>query len=233
MSTTLVRILEIKKNNSKGYIYNTEDLKRIDPLPGDTYFFVRKKLGGYKTWDGNSWVPTTPKIRWERLTWGGLEDEDGEKDLFYDTGGKITSYYLSRWEKNYEKYKERGIPEDTDPELKEILKNNGYNHTWFLVSELEQILDLEIERFKTKVIERSKQDLILEKLQKIEDLVLKRESDVSPQDLDPEETLEYLFEDDIWNLLSLQEELGKIEILAEQFSNVWKKEDIRVHYYFI
>jgi hypothetical protein len=66
MSTYVSRIIEVKKNNSKGNIYNKSDLENIKPNPGDIYFF---SAFGFKLWTGTVWIPAEPKFRWERVIW--------------------------------------------------------------------------------------------------------------------------------------------------------------------
>ena len=100
MSVEIVRIIEVKQNNSKGYIYSNDDLKKINPEPGDIYFFVNKERG-YKVWTGSSWEPTEPKSWWKRLTWRK------EDNYFCDCGGPIRDYFLGYFSP-YTDIKERG-----------------------------------------------------------------------------------------------------------------------------
>lgn len=68
MSTYVSRIIEVKKNNSKGNIYNRSDLENIKPNPGDIYFFSAF-YRGFNLWTGTDWIPAEPKFRWERVIW--------------------------------------------------------------------------------------------------------------------------------------------------------------------
>lgn len=228
MSTILVRTIEVKVNNSKGYVYNEHDLETLSPNPGDVYFFVNKDRG-FKQWTGNEWIPTNPIEKWKRLKWGGNYGEE-EKDLYYNNGGQMRDHFLSHFSP-YEDIIDRGIPKDTDEELRVILEKNGYRHTWVLVSELQKLFEIELEKLTGKAKELAYKGIISEKLQRIEELISKGKSDIIPQDPDPEDTLDFLFSDEIWKVLSIYQEIGKLEFLAHEFSGTYNSENIRVHYY--
>lgn len=224
MSTYVVRIIEVKKNNSKGYLYSKSDLEAVKPNPGDIYFFNNFDRG-FKLWTGTEWIPTEPEYKWERVVW------KGEDNYFCDNGGPIRDYILGYWSP-YEDLKERGIPRDCSPELKKELEKEGYKHTWILYSELSSIQDKELLKFKDKVRKISDSSALARRLDRLEELISKGKSEIKIEEPDPEETLDYVFEDDIWTLLSVTSEMAKIRIITEEFSGYAKDEDIRINYYF-
>lgn len=223
MSVDVVRIIETKKNNSKGYIYNSSDLEKINLNPGDIYFFVNKDRG-FKQWDGTTWDPTTPDTWWERVRWN-------EESFICNSGWRIRDYYLGGWGP-YEEIKNRGIPDDCSPETRTELESEGYNHTWVLLSELEEIGKKEEEHFKERLREIAEKEIISQRLDRIEKLIKGDKEIPAIEELYPDEGLDSVIEEEMDNLRCLDYEISKISLLAKEFAGEWKSENIRVNYYF-
>ena len=225
MSTDVVRIIEVKRNNSKGHIYNKKELKELNPNPGEIYFFHYDDEG-FKVWTGNSWETTHPEYRWERVKWK-------ENENFIINGGwKIKTHILSNWGGDYEVLRDRGIPEDSSEEVKkELTESGGYKHTWILLSELIEARDKELGLFKEKVQRISDTTAISRRLDRLEELILKGKTKIKIKDQEYEETLDYLFDEEIWNIISIDNEISNISLLVDLFSGYAKKEDIRINYY--
>lgn len=224
MSVDVVRIIETKKTNSKGYIYNSSDLEKVNPNPGDVYFFVNKDRG-FKEWNGTAWNPVVPETWWERVRWN-------EESYICDSGWRIRDHYLGNWGP-YDGIKNRGIPEDCMPETRKELESEGYNHTWVLLSELEEIGEKEKEIFKKRLKEVAEKEIISQRLDRIEKLV-RGEIDIPEiEELSPDEGIESVVEEEMENLICLETEISRIGLLAQEFSGGWKSENIRVNYYFV
>lgn len=224
MSVDVVRIIETKKNNSKGYIYNSSDLEKIRPNPGDIYFFVNKDRG-FKEWNGTAWNPIVPKTWWERVRWN-------EESYICNSGWRIRDHYLGSWGP-YDEIKNRGIPDDCMPETREMLESEGYNHTWVLLSELEEIEKKEEEIFKRKIKEVTEKEIIFQRLDRIEKLIKGDKNIPKIEEIYPDEGIDSVIEEEMDNVRCLDNEIATIKLLSEEFAREWKNENIRINYYFV
>lgn len=218
MGSILLRCIEIKKNNLKGYIHTQKDLSKLNPEKGDLYCFIYEN-SIFKEWNGSDWVNSSKKEWWVQLDWNKKEN-----NVFYDTGGSLKTFYLSKLSP-YKNILDRGIPDDSNQELREYLNNNGDYHTWVLLSELSFIYEIELERLKQKLKLSTVDEEINKRLSRLEKAVL----NINLSSI--EESFNEVFDNEIETIQSLYREINIIRFLSENFGDVWKEEDIRINYF--
>ena len=168
-----------------------------------------------------------------------------EERMFCDNGGAIRDNYIGCvWGDS--KFRDRGFPEDMSKELFEDLKDDEYawGKTYVLLSEWGAERDKLIEKFKANVIDRmNKQNnnTIQEKL----DFIIRRTRDpyCEPEkkektdDTDEEgniyreDTVDYLFEEDFWDILQVNNEINYANRLVDEIYGWTSPEKIRIVYF--
>jgi hypothetical protein len=119
------------------------------------------------------------------------------------------------------------------PETRKELESEGYNQTWVLLSELEEIKKKEKEILKKRLKEVAEEEIISQRLDRIEKLIKGGIDIPEIKELYPDESIESVVEEEMENLMCLETEISRISLLAEEFSREWKSENIRVNYYFV
>ena len=172
------------------------------------------------------------------------ETKDGmflEENLCWsNNGGSIRDDYISTSAWNNYGLSGRGLPKDVSEEVKkDITSDYAYDMTWVTLSEWEATFETAKERFRQKLTERFMNrsiDDINEKL----DTILKtiKNPDYKPgkkkkkeEDDYYEDTIEYLFEEDIWELFNIQTEIDRVEFIVEEFDNNFSTLETRIIYY--
>lgn len=254
MSIYTYRLTEIKYEDIVSSVWKKKELDELKPTVGDVYkvnspendeypyykFMGYKEDGITKNWEGQHSVT----YHWEPVFWFTPSQKVFSKNYMWcNNGGEIRDTFIGRsWGEDEYGIKERGFPSDMSSEIREYLNEYGkdtYSHTWVLLSEWENIFDMEAEKFLAKVKSKFKDDKLDEINEKIETIIslIKEETITKKKKKKSEEfeyyedTLEYLFEEEIWKLYSIREEISKIRFLSEEIMNNFKEENVRIIYY--
>lgn len=178
------------------------------------------------------------------------KDADGneiflkENLLWVNNGGHVRDDYISGSGLNgCSPLSKRGLPDDISEEVKNDIKSDySYDETWATLAEWEAAYDAAILDFRLKVEKyyaKENKDEINRKL----DIILKRlkDPDYTPKKMrkkateddyyDYEDTIEYLFEEEIWRLFNIRMEIDRTEFIIEEFSDWYSPEKARIIYY--
>ena len=169
-----------------------------------------------------------------------------EINEFCDNGGSIRDKYLSRWYGDDYNVRERGLAPDMAKETRVVMhadeENYCWGYTYVLLSEWEAIYDKELEIFKNKIkdhFNRAEHKTINEKLDKIyskltgEPIPEKTQEQIDEEEYDNQyDTLDYLFEEDFWEIQTLRAEIIKVYHIVEQLYGYIPDDRIRINYYF-
>ncbi len=211
-------------NPAYGYSPNRYDVEigKINPVPNDKHEYYREPLA-----------------------------EKGDKLIenicYCDNGGIIRDDFISSrgWNNNDSGFPDRGFPDDMSEELKkEFSKDMDYTwgHTYVLLSEWDTQLKKKIAEFRKKVIEKT-QSIEFDKINEKLDLLFKKVKDPyyeppkKKKDEEEEEgveyyedTMDYIWEEDFWDMMSIHSEIMRAYCFTEEFG--WSpEEDIRIVYY--
>lgn len=162
--------------------------------------------------------------------------------LWANNGGAVRDDYISSsgWSKS--KFSGRGLPGDVSDEVKnDILSDYHYDITWVTLSEWEEAFDAAKDKFQRELekrFEKQSKDEISRKLDNI--LNTLKNPDYKPRrvkkstdddDYYFEDTVEYMFDEEIWTLFVLQMEIDRTEFILEEFGDWWTSQDVRIIYY--
>ena len=165
------------------------------------------------------------------------------KENFYwcNNGGHIRDDYISKHSWNDSYVSGRGLPEDVSQEVKDDIDREqyAYDKTWVTLQEWELIYEKALEDFQHKVEERfgKKED---SEIKQMLDTILNTIKDPSykpkrkkKEDEEPfyEDTIDYLFEEEIWRLHHIREEIERIEFIKDEFDENLHTDSCRVIYY--
>ena len=157
-----------------------------------------------------------------------------------NNGGHIRDDYISSSSFERHVFAKRGLPNDVSDEVKEDIGSDyAYDQTWVKFTEWEYAFDNALKNFVAKVKERFNNATLDEINRKLDDIFkavkdpnYKPKKKKSEDDEEYyEDTLEYLFEEDIWELFHIREEMERIEFIAEDFGDTFANNDVRVIYY--
>ena len=173
-------------------------------------------------------------------------------DDYCNNGGSIRDVYLSQWYSDKYKITDRGVPNDCSDETKTVLELDNqynYNRTYVLLSELNSIYSREIESFKNKIKETifnkqlktidEKVDKIYSKLNDenihIENISTNKDKSISLDEEDNDDyevNIDTLFEDEFYDIQTLNDEITIIDHLVDEIYGYISSENIRINYYF-
>ena len=176
------------------------------------------------------------------------KDENGkeffleENILWANNGGYIRDEYIASRGLSGHKFASRGLPSDVSEEVKKDIESDEYHYdvTWVDLDEWEVAFDAAKDNFVKKVqlsFEKMDRMEISEKLDTI--LATMKDPNYKPRkkkkkeedDYYYEDTIEYLFEEDIWELFNIQMEINRTEFIKEQFDNNYTVLGTRIIYY--
>ena len=127
---------------------------------------------------------------------------------------------------------------------KEFSKDMSYtwSHTYITLSEWSKIFDSELERFRKKVTERIMKGELTKIDEKLNLLLIKskdpfyeppkkkKKKDEEDESLYYEESLDYLWDEEFWDLMMIRNEINRAHALTEHFG-YHTGEEIRIIYY--
>ena len=206
-----------------------------------------------KKWVPIKWYSFLPKNRvidnedpYYKPKYIVAKDENGdeiylkENILWANNGGFVRDDYISSRSWNQSAVAGRGLPSDISDEVKnDIDSDYAYDKTWVTLAEWETIYEEAEKEFRRKVekyFEGEKNDEINRKLEHIIKLI-KNPNAKAPRKkekgnyYDYEDSLDYLFEEDIWKLFNIQAEIEKTEFILQEFEDWFSHEDVRIIYY--
>jgi hypothetical protein len=202
-------------------------------------------------WELVKWY-SDARYGYDNKTCGRLVSNDSkeinlkEHTYFCDNGGIIRDEYVSS--RCESKFSERGYPSDMSDELREILKDDSYtwSHTSVLLSEWQIERDRLVEEFKNKLIKSINNEKLNDISEKI-DILMKmakdpfieipqkekkqREDDEYDEYGEYNPTVEYLFEEDFWDILNVQHEINAAWHVVDEIYGWTSPEKIRIVYY--
>ena len=200
-------------------------------------------------WVPVKWYGVIPKSRTEDkdpysdIKYVVAKDKDGkniyleENILWANNGGYVRDEYIG----SRSAISNRGIPEDASDEVKkDICKESyAYDITWATLSEWETLFETAKEKFIRGVEERFAK-MTKEEISRKLDEILERLKDLyhTPEKKDEEtyipeyeDTIEYMFDDEIWELFNIRMEIDRTEFILEQFDNNYRRLNARIIYY--
>ena len=158
-----------------------------------------------------------------------------------NNGGCVRDDYISTRSWKDSKVSGRGLPSDVSEEVKNDVKSDyHYDMTWVTVSEWEEIFEARKKEFETEVYKRYAKEDKREVMAKLEDIFKaiknpnytpKKKKKSDGDYLEWEETVEYLFEEDIWDLFTLRMEITRTEFILEEFAGAYSYSESRIIYY--
>ena len=164
-----------------------------------------------------------------------------ENFLWANNGGCVRDDYISTrcWKES--KVSGRGLPVDVSEEIEsDIVSDYHYDMTWVTVSEWEEILEARKKEFESEVYKRYAKEDKREVMAKLDEIFKaikdpnytpkkKKKSDEDVTDW--EETVEYLFEEEIWDLFVIQMEIDRTEFILQEFADSYAYSEARIIYY--
>ncbi len=165
-----------------------------------------------------------------------------ENLLWSNNGGFIRDDYISSHSLSSHKFANRGLPSDVSEEVKADIESEKYNYdkTWVDLDEWEAAFETAKEKFMKNVqlkFEKMNKKDISDKLDTILATIKdpnykpKKKKKEEDEDYYYEDTIEYLFEEDIWELFNIQMEIDRTEFIVEQFDNHYSHLGTRIIYY--
>ena len=164
--------------------------------------------------------------------------------MFADNGGVIRDTFLNdTWGNDYG-FANRGYPDDISDELRKELGDGEYTwgHTSVLLSEWQGARDKLVEKFRASLVEsinhtnfkdlNDKLDFIM-KLQKNPSLELPKRKRKKKDDEDEGyvPSLDYLFEEDFWDILCVQHEINSVYHIVDEIYGYTDTSKIRIVYF--
>lgn len=165
-----------------------------------------------------------------------------ENLLWCNNGGFVRDDYISSHGLSSHKFANRGLPSDVSEEVKADIESEKYNYdkTWVDLDEWEVAFEAAKEKFMKNVqlkFEKMNKKDISDKLDTILATIKdpnykpKKKKKEEDEDYYYEDTIEYLFEEDIWELFNIQMEIDRTEFIVEQFDNHYSHFGTRIIYY--
>ena len=212
-------------------------------------------------WELVKWYSDATKgYCYEDETSSPFNDPDNGKNIklkghrmFCDNGGVIRDNYIGHGWTDDDKFQDRGYPTDMSEELKKELEHKDgeedytWGHTYVLLSEWGAERDKLIEKFKNNVISRV-QDKEFNKINEKLDLIMckckdphyepepkeKKEGEEYDSEEDGiyyEDTVDYLFEEDFWDIMQVTREMCVVGHIVDEIYGWTSPEQIRIVYY--
>lgn len=237
MSTTVVRFIEVRdKETGKWHL-----VQYLVPYSKESWHST-EAMEKYKVVDENG------------KEWRKTYD-------YYDNACSLRDAYLSNRGWRTQDFSSRGFPTDMSDELNEIVtahdaevkaeqekemehqKESGtnlpqwmfsdywYNKSYVTLSELEDLFDKEMKDWKTRVLKMQTMITTNEKMREILS-ILKKEEYKPDEDQYTDEDLNALFDEDLWDILSIQRECYYISKTVDEVMGIYNDDDIRMVYYF-
>lgn len=178
-----------------------------------------------------------------------LKDENGksmyfkEKLYWCDNGGYVRDDYISTHGFSESKVAGRGLPKDVSPEIKEDVEEEkyAYDKTWVTLSEWENLFDSAISDFQHKLEKRYAEkdrdeisemlDTILHTIKNPEYKPPKKKKKNDEDSIYYEDSVEYMFEEEIWKLFQIHSEIETIRFILDEFNGNLRTDGCRVIYY--
>ena len=159
-----------------------------------------------------------------------------------NNGGYVRDEYISTHGFNDSPFSGRGLPSDVSDEVKEdIDKDYAYDHTWVTLDEWETAFETAKKAFEAKVRERYAAEMREDVMQKLDDIYKaikdpaytpkKSRKKKDDEEYCYEDTVEYLFEEDIWQLFHIQTEIDRIHFIVDDINDDFCVKGTRVIYY--
>ena len=164
-----------------------------------------------------------------------------ENFLWANNGGCVRDDYISTRGWRESKVAGRGLPVDVSEEVEsDIVSDYHYDMTWVTVSEWEEILEARKKEFESEVYKRYAKEDKREVMAKLDEIFKaikdpnytpkkKKKSDEDAPDW--EETVEYLFEEEIWDLFLIHMEINRTEFILQEFADSYAYSEARIIYY--
>ena len=139
-------------------------------------------------------------------------------------------------------FQDRGLPDDVSELVKKDIESDyHYGMTYVLLSEWESLFEKEQEKFVSEVKKRfrdEKLDLVLERVNALlyaqtgAKQYAPKKKKKEDEELDWEESVDYMFEEEIWRLYLIRMEIDRCEFITEYLADVMVSSDkIRIIYY--
>lgn len=183
-----------------------------------------------------------------------------QRILWANCGGYIRDDYIGKNIGGEAFFQNRGLPVDVSPEIKKDIESDyHYGETYVLLSEWEALLNAEWEKFVNKVKERFKDEKIEDILLKISDLFKlnaemakclqrieskseaeptpiairkRRKSSKNKYDDYYEDSLDYLFDEEIHRIFQIREEIDRCDFIVNELGESFAdSKKIRIIYY--
>ena len=158
-----------------------------------------------------------------------------------NNGGCVRDDYISSRGWKESKVSGRGLPSDVSEEVKnDVVSDYHYDMTWVTISEWEEIFETRKKEFETEVYKRYAKEDKREVMAKLDDIFKaikdpnytpKKKKKSDDDYLEWEESIEYLFEEDIWGLFTLRMEITRAEFILEEFADSYSYSQSRIIYY--
>lgn len=161
--------------------------------------------------------------------------------MWCNNGGHIRDDYVGRgWGDTV--FQERGFPDGvSDAVKKDIEDDYHYGVTYVTLSEWEKLYDKEYEKFVSEVKKRFRDEKLDEVLERLNILLYDKTLDKKyaakkktkeDDDLMWEDSVDYMFEEELWRLYNIRMEIDRCEFIVEELGNCYEGGDkVRIIYY--
>lgn len=179
--------------------------------------------------------------------------------MWCNNGGHIRDDYIGNgWGEST--FKDRGLPADVSEEVKKDIESDyHYGMTYVLLSEWETVFDAEMKKFVAEVKKRFRDEKLDKVMAKLDDIlkysirssnILSKMQDSSAETVNEphsrrrkkntendedymwEDSIDYMFEEEIWKLFNIQMEIDRCEFIVEDiFGSYASNDKIRIIYY--
>ena len=164
-----------------------------------------------------------------------------EHILWANNGGYIRDEYISSRGFDDSKFANRGLPNDVSEEVKKDIESDyHYDMTYVTLQEWETAFEAARKDFEEKVKKRYMAKNLEEIKESIHTILKtikdgeykpKKKKKKDDEDIYYEDTIEYLFEDEIWRLFLINEEIMKTEFIVDEFDDNFSHGGTRIIYY--
>ena len=164
-----------------------------------------------------------------------------EQFFWCNNGGYIRDDYIGHgWGERV--FQDRGLPDDVSELVKKDIESDyHYGMTYVLLSEWESLFEKEQEKFVSEVKKRfrdEKLDLVLERVNALlyaqtgAKQYAPKKKKKEDDDFEWEESVDYMFEEEIWRLYLIRMEIDRCEFITEYLADGLVSSDkIRIIYY--
>lgn len=189
----------------------------------------------------------------------GREIHLQEQFLWCNNGGFIRDDYIGHgWGERV--FQDRGLPDDVSELVKKDIESDyHYGMTYVLLSEWEKLFEKEQEKFVSEVKKRFRDEKIEDVMDKLDELangnrriievlskikadvtidwedavkIPKKKKKKEDDDFEWEESVDYMFEEEIWRLYLIRMEIDRCEFITEYLADgIVSSDKIRIIYY--